>query len=278
VTGPRLAAASAALLGLVALGCAIGPPIAGAFGVDATTIDVARGATPPSWSHWLGTDTLGRDLLVRILIGGRIALAVGAVATAIAVAIGVTWGAIAGYAGGWLDGLMMRIVDALYGFPTVVLVIVVAAATGTRSLVALVALIGAISWLTVARITRGQVLLLRHREFALAARAAGAHPARLVLRHLLPNAAGPVIVYATLALPQVMLVEALLSFLGLGVGAPLASWGTLVTEGGSHIVVYPWLLIFPGAAMALTVLALSFLGDALRDALDPQARRPLMRP
>lgn len=267
----RLAAVSAALLGVIALGCAIGPPIAGAFGVDATAIDVARGATPPSASHWLGTDTLGRDLLVRILIGGRIALAVGAVATALAVAIGVTWGAIAGYASGWLDALMMRIVDALYGFPTVVLVIVVAAATGTRSLVVLVALIGAISWLTVARITRGQVLLLRHREFALAARAAGAGPARLVLRHLLPNAAGPVIVYATLALPQVMLVEALLSFLGLGVQAPLASWGTLVTEGGSQLVVYPWLLVFPGAAMALTVLALSFLGDGLRDALDPAA-------
>jgi oligopeptide transport system permease protein len=273
----RLAAASAALLGLIALGCALGPPIAGAFGVDATTIDVARGATPPSPSHWLGTDTLGRDLLVRILVGGRIALAVGAVATAIAVAIGVTWGAIAGYAGGWLDALMMRIVDALYGLPMVVLVIVVAAATGTRSLAALVALIGAISWLTVARITRGQVLLLRHHELTLAARAAGAGPARIVLRHLLPNAAGPVIVYATLALPQVMLVEALLSFLGLGVQAPLASWGTLVTEGSTQLVVYPWLLVFPGAAMALTVLALSFLGDGLRDALDPAAAAPAPR-
>ncbi len=272
-SGGRLAAACAALLALIALGCALGPPIAGAFGVDATTIDVTRGATPPSWSHWLGTDTLGRDLLVRILIGGRIALAVGAVATALAVAIGVTWGAIAAYAGGRIDALMMRIVDALYGFPTVVLVIVVRSATGTRSLVALFALLGAISWLTVARITRGQVLLLKHRGFVEAARAAGARPARLVLRHLLPNAAGPVIVYATLALPQVMLAEALLSFLGLGVQAPLASWGTLVTEGSSQIVVYPWLLIFPSAAIAATVLALNFLGDGLRDALDPQIRR-----
>jgi oligopeptide transport system permease protein len=268
----RLAAGCAALLALIALGCVVGPWIAGAFGVDATTIDTRRGATPPSWSHWLGTDPLGRDLLVRILIGGRIALGVAAAATAIAVAIGVTWGAIAAYAGGRIDGLMMRAVDALYGFPTVVFVIVVMSATGTRSLAALFLLIGGISWLTMARITRGQVRSLKHREFVEAARAAGASPARLVLRHLLPNAAGPVIVYATLALPQVMLVEALLSFLGLGVQAPLASWGTLVTEGGSHLVVYPWLLIFPGAAMAVTVLALNFLGDGLRDRLDPTAR------
>jgi oligopeptide transport system permease protein len=272
-SGSRLAATCAALIALIALACVIGPWIAGAFGVDATTIDTARGASPPSGSHWLGTDTLGRDLLVRILIGGRIALAVAAVSTAIAVAIGVTWGATAAYAGGRIDELMMRIVDALYGFPTVVFVIVAMSATGTRSLVALFALIGAISWLTMARITRGQVLLLKHREFIEAARAAGARPARLVLRHLLPNAAGPVIVYATLALPQVMLVEALLSFLGLGVQAPLASWGTLVTEGSSQIVVYPWLLFFPSAAMAVTVLALNFLGDGLRDALDPQTRR-----
>jgi oligopeptide transport system permease protein len=270
----RLAAACAALIALIALCCLIGPWIAGAFGVDATTIDTERGASPPSWSHWFGTDTLGRDMLVRILIGGRIALAVAAVGTVIAVAIGVTWGAIAAYAGGRLDELMMRIVDTLYGFPTVVFVIVVMSATGTRSLVALFSLIGAISWLTMARITRGQVLLLKHREFIEAARAAGAPPARLVLRHLLPNAAGPVIVYATLALPQVMLIEALLSFLGLGVQAPLASWGTLVTEGSSQIVVYPWLLVFPSAVMAVTVLSLNFLGDGLRDALDPTSDAP----
>ncbi|HWO23907.1 MAG TPA: ABC transporter permease [Kofleriaceae bacterium] len=267
----RLALACAASLALLGLACALGPPLAGAFGVDATTIDTLLGATPPSRAHWLGTDTLGRDLLVRILIGGRVALTVGALATAIAVLIGVAYGAIAGYAGGRLDELLMRLVDALYGLPTVVLVIVVMAATGARSLLALIGLVGAISWLTMARITRGQVLLLKHREFALAARAAGASPSRVLLRHLLPNAAGPVIVYATLALPQVMLVEALLSFLGLGVQAPLASWGTLVTEGGSQLVVYPWLLVGPSAVMAVTVLALNFLGDGLRDALDPQA-------
>jgi oligopeptide transport system permease protein len=269
----RLATACAALFALIAAACVVGPWIAGAFGVDATTIDTARGATPPSGAHWFGTDTLGRDMLVRILIGGRIAIAVAAVATVIAVVIGVSWGAAAAYAGGRIDELMMRIVDGLYGFPTVVFVIVVMSVMDTRSIVLLFALIGGISWLTMARITRGQVLLLVHREFVEAARAAGAPPMRLVLRHLLPNAAGPVIVYATLALPQVMLTEALLSFLGLGVQAPLASWGTLVTEGSTQIVVYPWLLVFPSVVMAVTVLSLNFLGDGLRDALDPQTRR-----
>ena len=144
---------------------------------------------------------------------------------------------------------------------------------GTKSLVTLFALIGAISWLTMARITRGQVLGLKHREFVEAARALGVPARRIIIRHVLPNAAGPIIVYATLALPQVMLTEAFLSFLGLGVQAPLASWGTLVTEGSSQIVVYPWLLVFPGLAMGLTVMALNFLGDGLRDALDPQTSR-----
>jgi oligopeptide transport system permease protein len=154
----------------------------------------------------------------------------------------------------------------------VVFVIVVMAVTGARSLIALFALIGAISWLTMARITRGQVLGLRASEFVEAARALGVPPRRILWRHVLPNAAGPVIVYATLALPQVMLTEAFLSFLGLGVQAPLASWGTLVTEGSSQIVVYPWLLVFPGAAMAIAVLSLNFVGDGLRDALDPRTR------
>jgi oligopeptide transport system permease protein len=262
----------AVALALIALACVVGPVIAGAVGVDGTSIDALRGATPPSARHWLGTDTLGRDLLVRVMIGGRIALGVALVATVIAVIVGVAWGATAAYAGGRIDDAMMRVVDALYAFPTVVLVIVVMAVTQTRSLLALFALIGGISWLTVARITRGQILLLLRRELMDAARAVGAGPARLVLRHLLPNAAGPVIVYATLALPQVMLTEALLSFLGLGVAAPLASWGTLVTEGSTQIVVYPWLLVGPSAAMAITVLALNFLGDGLRDAIDPRTR------
>jgi oligopeptide transport system permease protein len=269
----RMAAWSGAVFAAVVVACFVGPVVAGALGVDATTIDAGLGATPPSAAHWFGTDTLGRDLLVRVMIGGRIAIAVALVAAAIAVAIGATYGAIAAYAGGRIDEIMMRIVDALYGFPTVVFVIVVMAVTGARSLIALFALIGAISWLTMARITRGQVLGLRASEFVEAARALGVPPRRILWRHVLPNAAGPVIVYATLALPQVMLTEAFLSFLGLGVQAPLASWGTLVTEGSSQIVVYPWLLVFPGAAMAIAVLALNFVGDGLRDALDPRTAR-----
>lgn len=269
----RMAVACGIAFGVIAVACYLGPLVAGWLGVDATTIDARLGATPPGRVHWFGTDTLGRDMLVRVMIGGRIAILVALLATVIAVTIGVTYGAIAAYAGGRVDNLMMRVVDALYGFPTVVLVIVVMAVTGTRSLYALFALIGAISWLTTARITRGQVLAVRQREFVEAARSLGVPPGRILARHVLPSAAGPVIVYATLALPQVMLTEALLSFLGLGVQAPLASWGTLVTEGSSQIVVYPWLLIFPGAAMAVAIVALNFVGDGVRDAFDPRAVR-----
>ena len=269
----RMAMACGVVFLAVAAACALGPVVAAAAGLDGTTIDTELGAVRPSWAHWFGTDTLGRDMLVRVLIGGRIAIVVALVTTVIAVAIGVTYGAIAAYAGGRIDDLLMRIVDALYGFPAIVFIIVVMAVTGTRSLVALFALIGAISWLTMARITRGQVLALREGELALAARSLGASPGRILVRHVLPNAAGPVIVYATLALPQVMITEAFLSFLGLGVQAPLASWGTLVTEGSSQIVVYPWLLVFPAAVMAIAILSLNFIGDGVRDALDPRTRR-----
>ena len=268
----RPAVACSAVFLAVALACYLGPLVAGAVGLDGTTLDPQLGATPPSGAHWFGTDTLGRDLLVRVMLGGRIAILVASVGAAIAVAIGVGYGAVAAYAGGAVDNVMMRIVDALYGFPTVAFIIVVMAVTGTRSLALVVALIGAISWLTMARITHGQVLALRQRGFVEAARALGARPRRILARHVLPNAAGPVIVYATLALPQVMITEAFLSFLGLGVQPPLASWGTLVTEGSSQIVVYPWLLGFPGATMAIAILALNFIGDGVRDVFAPDDR------
>jgi oligopeptide transport system permease protein len=252
---------AAAVVVAIAIACYLGPIIAGWLGVDGTTIDTAYGARGPSWSHWFGTDPLGRDMLVRVMVGGRIALAVGAVATVIAVAIGVAWGATAAYAGGIVDGVMMRIVDTLYGFPILVFAIVVMGVFQTHSITALIGVIASVSWLTLARITRGQVLVVRHRDFIEAARALGAPPRRIVLRHVLPNAAGPIIVYATLALPQIMLVEAFLSFLG--VQAPLASWGTLVTEGSTQLVVYPWLLVCPGLVMGAIVVALNFLGDGL---------------
>ena len=268
----RLAFACLCGFAAMAVACAVGPLVCGWFGLDATTLDLDLLAAPPSRAHPLGTDSLGRDLLVRILIGGRIALVVGVTATLVALVIGVTWGAIAGYAGGRVDTVMMRLVDVMYGFPVIVFVIVVRAVFDAHGVPSLVLLIGAVSWLTMARIVRGQVLSLRHREFVEAARALGASPARIVFRHVVPNTLGTVVVYATVLVPQAMLVETFLSFIGLGVEAPLASWGTLVTEGSSQVAVSPWVLAGPGLAMGLTIFALNFLGDGLRDALDPQAR------
>ncbi len=269
----RMSVVMGAIFFAVVLFCFLGPIVAGWFGLDATTIRIDLGATAPSLAHPFGTDLLGRDMLVRTMVGGRIAIMVAFTATIIALFIGVTWGAIAAYAGGRVDYVMMRVVDALYGFPTIVFVIVVMAVFDTKSIVVLFALIGGISWLNMARQTRGQVLSLRHREFVEAARATGCGPARVLFRHIVPNALGVIIVAATASLPSVMLTEAFLSFLGLGVQAPLASWGTLVSEGSSQISVYAWVLIAPGVVMGITIMALNFLGDGLRDALDPQTRK-----
>jgi oligopeptide transport system permease protein len=269
----RMAVVMGTIFGAVLAFCFLGPVIAGWFGLDATTINIERGPTSPSAAHPFGTDLLGRDMLTRVMIGGRIAIMVAFVATAIAMTIGVSYGAIAAYSGGRVDNGMMRIVDVLYGFPTVVFVIVVQSVFGAKSIIALFALIGAISWLNIARQTRGQVMSLRHREFVEAARATGCTPARVLFRHIVPNALGVIIVAATASLPSVMLTEAFLSFLGLGVQAPLASWGTLVSEGSSQISVYSWVLIAPGIVMGVTIMALNFLGDGLRDALDPQTRK-----
>jgi oligopeptide transport system permease protein len=269
----RMAVACGAYLLLIVLFCVVGPWIAGAGGVDATSQDHDLGATAPSWDHPFGTDPLGRDMLVRVMHGGRLALLVALIATAVAVVVGITWGSIAGFAGGRTDFVMMRIVDVLYGFPVVIFVIVVMAVLATKSLLVLFLLIGSINWMTMSRIVRGQVMSLRHREFIEAARSLGATPGRILLRHLIPNSLGPIIVYTTLQLPHVMLTEAFLSFIGLGVQAPQASWGTLVAEGAEKMRVFPWLLVLPGAVMASTIFAFNFLGDGLRDALDPQTRR-----
>jgi oligopeptide transport system permease protein len=250
-----------------------GPLFAGAFGVDGLTQDPRLGATSPSWSHWFGTDQLGRDMLVRTMQGGQIAIMVAITATLMSVIIGVTYGSVAGYAGGKTDEAMMRFVDVMYAFPTLVFVIVIAAVLDSKSIVLLFALIGAISWLTMARIVRGQVLSLAHREFVEAARCLGASTPRILFRHIVPNTLGPVVVYATATLPGVMLTEAFLSFLGVGVQAPQASWGTLVSEGAGVIAVYPWMLVGPGIIMSVTIFALNFLGDGLRDAFDPQMRK-----
>lgn len=225
------------------------------------------GASPPSAQHWLGTDVFGRDLLTQILYGGRISLAVGFLATAVALLIGVTWGAIAGYAGGRVDAVMMRMVDILYALPFMIFIILLMVVFG-RNMLLLFLAIGAVEWLTMARIMRAQVQALRQQEFVEAAVSLGLPPRIILWRHLIPNALGPIIVYTTLTIPSVMLLEAFLSFLGLGVQPPQTSWGLLISYGAETMEEYPWLLIFPGLALTLTLFSLNFLGDGLRDALD----------
>ena len=234
--------------------------------------DLELGATPPSAAHWLGTDVFGRDLLTQILFGGRISLAVGFLATAVALLIGVTWGAIAGYAGGKVDAVMMRLVDILYALPFMIFIVLLMVVFG-RNVLLLFLAIGAVEWLTMARIMRGQVQSLRQQEFVEAAISIGLPTTTIIRRHLVPNALGPIIVYTTLTIPQVMLLEAFLSFLGLGIQPPQTSWGLLISYGAETMEEYPWLLIFPGLALSLTLFSLNFLGDGLRDALDVRGAR-----
>lgn len=249
----------------------------------------------PSLRHPMGTDEAGRDLFVRVLQGGRISLMVGIISTVVSLIIGVSYGATAGYLGGKIDNLMMRIVDILYSIPYILIVIVLlsvfggpgtpewikwiseqiggAGNQGLNQIFLLFFALGLVSWLTMARVVRGQILTLKNQEFVLAARATGVSTFSIIFRHLVPNALGPVIIYATLTIPSVMLTEAFLSFLGLGVQAPYASWGSLASDGIKNIAIYPWQMIFPGVTMALVLFSLNFLGDGLRDALDPQTRK-----
>jgi len=232
--------------------------------------DLSLGAVGPNSLHWLGTDILGRDLFTRILYGGRVSLLVGFCATAVSVLIGVTYGAIAGYRGGILDTIMMRFVDVIYAFPFTIFVIILMVFFD-RSLVLLFVAIGAVEWLTMARIVRGQVLSIAKQEFVEAAVIMGLPRRRIVFRHIVPNILGPVIVYTTLTIPGVMLLEAFLSFLGLGVQPPASSWGLLIREGAESMEEYPWLIVFPGIMLSLTLFSLNFIGDSLRDALDPRS-------
>lgn len=235
------------------------------YSYEAQNLDL--GASSPSAAHWLGTDIFGRDVLTQIMYGGRISLAVGFIATAVALLIGVTWGAVAGYVGGRVDAVMMRLVDILYALPFMIFIVLLMVVFG-RNILLLFLAIGAVEWLTMARIMRSQVQSLRQQEFVEAAVSVGLSPAAIIRKHVVPNALGPIIVYTTLTIPSVMLLEAFLSFLGLGIQPPATSWGLLISYGAETMEEYPWLLIFPGCALTLTLFSLNFLGDGLRDALD----------
>jgi oligopeptide transport system permease protein len=264
----RLAVAGGVVVAGMILLCLVGPLFAQSY--QDQQLDL--GATPPSAAHWLGTDTLGRDLFSRILYGGRISIAVGLIATFVALVIGVSYGAIAGFVGGKLDTVMMRIVDILYALPFTIFVILLMVFFG-QNIFLLFFAIGAVEWLTMARIVRGQVLSVKRMEFIEAAQALGLSRGRIIFRHVIPNVLGPVIVYTTLTIPAVMLLEAFLSFLGLGVQAPMSSWGVLIKYGADDMEEFWWLLVFPGVVFSLTLFSLNFLGDGLRDALDVRSSK-----
>ncbi len=295
----KLAVFGLVVVALMAIAVIIGPAIikwATGFAYDTIPSDGNLiKSFPPSVQHPMGTDDSGRDILARVLQGGRISLMVGIISTFVSLLVGVSYGATAGYLGGRIDNFMMRVVDIIYAIPYILIVIVLLSVfggpntpqwiqaiagavggggtAGLSQIILLFFALGLVSWLTMARVVRGQILSLKNQEFVMAARATGVSTPAIIFRHLVPNALGPVIVYATLTIPSVMLSEAFLSFLGIGVQAPFASWGSLAAEGIKNISVFPWQLIFPGVTMALTLFSLNFLGDGLRDALDPQTRK-----
>ena len=266
----RAAFAATLVLAAMAVSVMVAPMLS-PYAFDATDFNqISLGPSLPTM-HLFGTDALGRDVFVRTMYGGRISLMVGLVATAVSLIIGVAWGAIAGFIGGRTDHVMMRIIDVLYAMPFMFFVILLMVFFG-RSIVLIFVAIGAINWLDMARIVRGQTLSLKAEQFVEAARAGGVSNFNIVRRHIVPNLLGVVAVYVTLTIPQVILVESFLSFLGLGVQEPMTSWGALVNEGAQEMETAPWLLIFPAAFLAATLFCLNFIGDGLRDALDPRDR------
>ncbi|HEX3810436.1 MAG TPA: ABC transporter permease subunit [Rhizomicrobium sp.] len=281
----RLIANKAAVISMIVLGIvalmAIFAPMLSPYAYDSIDYNVVS-CSPDWWpdatvmcnaggAHWFGTDAIGRDLFVRTLYGARVSLAVGLLASFVSLFIGVTYGATAGFIGGRIDELMMRFVDVLYSLPFIFFVIILMVVFN-RNFFLLFLAIGAVEWLTMARIVRGQTLSLRNKEFIEAARASGASTQSIIARHIIPNVVGPVIVYVTLTIPAVILAESFLSFLGLGIQEPLTSWGVLIYEGANQMEVAPWMLVFPALFMSLTLFCLNFIGDGLRDALDPKDR------
>ncbi|HXL99756.1 MAG TPA: ABC transporter permease subunit [Rhizomicrobium sp.] len=278
--GNRAALTGIVILSVVAL-LAIFGPLLSPYAYDHIDYSVVQCA--PDWwpgsegvrnaggQHWFGTDDLGRDLFVRVLYGARVSLAVGLIATLVSLVIGVAYGAFAGFIGGRLDEIMMRFVDVLYSLPYIFLVIILMVVFN-RNFFLLFLAIGAVEWLTMARIVRGQTLSIKQKEFIEAARAAGVNTFTIIRRHVIPNVLGPVVVYVTLTVPTAILAESFLSFLGLGIQEPLTSWGVLISEGANQMETAPWMLIFPAAFMAVTLFSFNFIGDGLRDALDPKDR------
>ncbi len=270
----KAAMTSVIILSLMVVAVSIGPwlmeQIYG-FTFESADWDLISAAPSLSNGHFFGTDAIGRDLFVRTLEGGRISLLIGVVATGVSLLIGITYGATAGFIGGRVDNLMMRFVDILYTVPFIFLVILLMVFFG-RNIYLIFIAIGAISWLNMARIVRGQTMSLKSKEFIEAARAVGVSTPTIIRRHIVPNLLGIVVVYITLTIPRVILVESFLSFLGLGVQEPNTSWGALVNEGAQEMESAPWMLLFPGIFLAATLFCFNFIGDGLRDALDPKDR------
>jgi ABC-type dipeptide/oligopeptide/nickel transport system permease subunit len=268
----RMAVAGALVIALMLLACLLLPAI---LGLDPHRTQPELRNLPPSARYWFGTDTVGRDMLARVLVGGRASLMVGLASTAVSILVGVSYGAIAGFYGGKVDEAMMRLVDFLYGLPymfLVILIMLMFSETARGQMLPVFLALGLVQWLTMARIVRGQVITLRHREFVLAAELLGASDARILIRHVLPNVVGVIVVYGTLMVPSVIILESFLSFLGLGVAL---SWGQLVSDGVAvvnPVRSYWWLLLWPSLFLGVTLLSLNFMGDGLRDALDPKAR------
>ena len=265
----KAAVASMIVLGVLLLCAVIGPFVTPYAYDEINKNDVWL--APLTGNHLIGSDSLGRDLLARLFTGLGVSLAIGAVATTVSLVIGVAWGATAGYLGGVVDEVMMRIVDVLYSLPYIFFVIILMVTFGSNFILLFVA-IGAVEWLTMARIVRGQTLSLKQKEFIEAARAAGLTRKAIIARHIVPNLLGPVVVYVTLTIPGVILAESFLSFLGLGVQPPMASLGTLIANGAADMELAPWLLIFPSLTMVVTLMCFNFIGDGLRDAIDPKDR------
>jgi oligopeptide transport system permease protein len=268
----KAAVVSVVVLAIIAIACFSAPHL-GLRSPDDVNWDLDPLASPPNLEqgYYFGTDANGRDLFVRTLYGGQVSLMVGFVATLVSLIIGTLWGATAGFLGGRIDGAMMRLVDILYSIPFIFFVILLTVVFG-RQIVLIYLAIGAVSWLDMARIVRGQTISIKRREFIEAAHASGVSTWRIITRHIIPNCLGPVVVYVTLTVPNVILIESFISFLGMGVQEPDSSWGTLVAEGSSVMEIAPWQVLGPGIVLAVTLLSLNFIGDGLRDALDPKDR------